>query len=122
MTSNFNFDSAIIHQTGEQVLCKVDRPGVAPVSVTFVHAVANPGIRVAIGTYLTTSYLGDSPLSSAIISFEMHNVDGTLPTTSVAGTTNSLGTTGAYETTTKVESRSGFGIVGVFVAVVLRFL
>ncbi|CAL2048434.1 unnamed protein product [Caenorhabditis brenneri] len=96
--------SAIIHQTGEQVLCKVDRPGVAPVSVTFVHAVANPGVRAANGTYLSTSYLGDSPLSSAIIKFEMYNADGTLPTTNVPGTTNSLETTGAYETTTQVAS------------------
>ncbi|CAL2042547.1 unnamed protein product [Caenorhabditis brenneri] len=120
MTFKFNFDSAIIHQAGEQVQCKVGRPGVAPVSVTFDHSVANPGVRVANGTYLTTSYLGDSPLSSAIISFEMYNADGTLPTTSVPGTTNSLGTTSAYETTTKVGSRSCFGIVGVFVAVLLR--
>ncbi|CAL2043554.1 unnamed protein product [Caenorhabditis brenneri] len=140
MTFKFNFDSVIIHQAGEQVQCKVGRPGVDPVSVTFSHSVVNPGVRIANGTYLTTSYLGDSPFSSAIISFEMYNADDTLPTTSVPGTTNSLGTTsafdtttkigtthsvgttGAYETTTKVGSMDSFVILGVFVAAVLMFL
>ncbi|EFO87904.1 hypothetical protein CRE_05631 [Caenorhabditis remanei] len=116
MTFTFNFQSAIVHQAGEQIRVQVGRPGYNPISVTFDHSVANPGVRVANGTYLTTSYLGDSPASSSIISFQMVNADGTQPTTVP------MTTTAKMETTTKFGFRNGFNLISVFIVFAANLL
>ncbi|CAO4376085.1 unnamed protein product [Caenorhabditis nigoni] len=114
MTFTFNFPSVIIHQAGEVINVKVGAPGSQPASVTFTHTVTNPGTRVANGTYLTASYVGNEPSSSSIISFQMKNADGTGPTNAPMTTTTHI------ETTTKICNN--YSLIVVYILFVLNFL
>ncbi|CAP30474.2 Protein CBG11494 [Caenorhabditis briggsae] len=114
MTFTFNFPSVIIHQAGEVINVKVGTPGSQPASVTFTHTVTNPGTRVANGTYLTASYIGNEPSSSSIISFQMKRADGTGPTNAPMTTATHI------ETTTKISN--SYSLVIVFILIVLNLL
>uniref|UniRef100_A0A1I7U283 CUB_2 domain-containing protein n=1 Tax=Caenorhabditis tropicalis TaxID=1561998 RepID=A0A1I7U283_9PELO len=117
MKFTFNFHSVIVKKDGEQARVQVGQPGFQPASVTFNHTVTDPGVRVANGTYLTASYIGDSPLSSSIITFEMWNADGT---TNAPASNTTATTPSSMESTTKLGST--VNLIGAFVLLFVKFL
>uniref|UniRef100_A0A8R1I792 CUB_2 domain-containing protein n=1 Tax=Caenorhabditis japonica TaxID=281687 RepID=A0A8R1I792_CAEJA len=111
-TYKFNFEDVHIAKPGEKVRVEVGTNGITTGVVEFDHNVSNPGVRVANGTYMTTTFDAESSDSSFLITFEIEDINPTM---------SSPTTVAHVETSTKSTTRT-FSDFSIILATVIFFM